>query len=670
MYLSDAGFIALVLALALAAFAGMATALGGQRRQWALLHSGYRAAVAIAVLLTVAVLFMEASILRHDFGVRFVSESTSRDMTRPELISALWGGQSGSLLFWSWMLALCTALVVLTGRRRYPTLLPDAVATLAVIEVFFFAVMVFGSNPFERLPFPPVDGQGLNPLLRDREMRIHPPLLITGFVSFSVPFAFAVAALRNGKFGIEWQRAVRRWMLVAWAIQGLGVLAGAWWAYRVLAWGGYWGWDPVENVALLPWLTATAVVHSLMVEERRGMLKVWNISLVCASFLLAIFGTFVVRSGILTSVHSFAQSNIGVVFFLFLGLALLISVALITYRLPLLRSEGTFDSFSSRETAFLLNNFILVAITIVTLWGTVFPLVSEALRGQKVAVGPPFYEQVNGPLFLALLVLMGVGPLLAWRRTARGKVLHLLRGPVLAAAILTLGMFAVGARHPLALIAYLVAFVTVGIIVQEFQLGLRARGKSGEPYPRRLWRLINRNPRRYGGYIVHVGIAVLAIGVVASSFFQQERSVVLARGESVTVGGYTVRYNTLREDNQPDANVVFADLTVSGRGRTAVLRPEQRIYRGWEEQPARVVDVQTMLPALDDVYVLLSGLTDDGKAILRVFVNPLVVLIWLGGLLYIAGALVTLWPERAWQAVEAPRPTVVPTGAPSTEVGD
>lgn len=670
MYLSDIGFICIVLALVLAAFAASATVFGSRRRGVVLRQSGYRGIIAVAVLTTFAVVLMEASILRHDFGVRFVSETTSRAMTKPELISALWGGQSGSLLFWSWMLSLFAALVVLTGKRQYPTLLPDAAATLAVIEIFFLALLVFAANPFERLPFPPGDGQGLNPLLRERDMRIHPPLLLAGFVSFSIPFAFAVAALVQGKFGAEWQRAVRRWMLVAWTIQGLGLLAGMWWAYHVLSWGGYWGWDPVENVALLPWLTATALVHSLMVEERRRMLKVWNLALVCASFLLAIFGTFVVRSGILTSVHSFAKSNIGLLFFIFLGGALVVSLALIMYRLPLLSAEGKFDAFTSKEAAFLLNNFILVAIAIVTFWGTIFPLVSEALRGQKVAVGPPFYEQVNGPLFLALLVLMAIGPLLAWRSTARGKLLRLLRGPGLVAALLTLGLVALGIRHPLALVATLVALVTPGIVVQEFLLGLRARGKTGESYPRRLWQLVRRTPRRYGGYIVHAGVALIAIGVIGSGFFQRERSVTLAPGEVVTVAGYSVRYNGLRYSDRPDVSVVAADLTVSGRGADTVLRPEQRIYRGWEQQPARVIDVRTMVPTLDDVYILLSGWTDDGKAVLRVLVNPLVVFIWIGGLLYIAGALVTLWPERAWQGVDVRQSAAVPAGVPAVTTGN
>src|SRR5205823_4582420 len=349
--------------------------------------------------------------------------------------SAFYGGQEGSLLYWALMLAVFSAIFVLTAKRAPAVLVPYVIATLMGIETFLLIVLSTASNPFARLPVTPPDGNGLNPLLMDPGMLVHPPMLLMGYMSFSLPFAFAVAATITGKLDSDWLRSIRRWMLASWSIQTTGLILGAWWAYHVLGWGGYWGWDPVENAALLPWLTATAFLHSAMVQERRGMLKVWNLSLVIASFALSIFGTFEVRSGIINSVHSFAYSAIGAYFLAFLCIVILLSIALFVFRLPKLRSEQEFDSVISREGSFLLNNLLLVGIAFATLWGTLFPLISNTIRHQTLTVGPPFYNQVDGPIFIVLILVMGIGPLLAWRRTSTRALRRNLGIPALAAVI-------------------------------------------------------------------------------------------------------------------------------------------------------------------------------------------------------------------------------------------
>ncbi|MDQ6746766.1 MAG: cytochrome c biogenesis protein CcsA, partial [Candidatus Dormibacteraeota bacterium] len=542
--LADVGYVALILALLIATYSAVAALLG--RQVPALLRSAYRGVAAVVGLVSVAALALWSALLGHDFGVRYVAETSSRTMDGLALLSAFWGGQAGSLLFWAWMQTLFTGLVVWRQRTQYPTLMPVVPAVLLGVQAFFLLVLTLISNPFERVPLAPADGRGLNPLLLDAGMRIHPPLLLTGYMSFVVPFAFAVAALVTGDLSRDWLRAIRRWTLCGWAIQGAGLLMGAWWAYHVLGWGGYWGWDPVENAALLPWLTATALLHSLMVQERRGMLKVWNVGLALGTFGLATFGTFVVRSGVISSVHSFAQSAIGPVFFGFVAVLLLGGAGLLLYRLPALRAEGRFDALASREVGFLANNWLLLGVAAATFWGTVFPLVAEAFQGTKVAIGPQFYKAVNGPLFLALLVLMGIGPLLAWRRTSRASLGRTVRWPVVAGGavgVALLGLWG-GALAGAALAVAACVFVA-GAILLEFARGIRVRQSTGADVVTAARLLVAANRRRYGGYLIHLGIVLAALGVIGSSFFQQTADVTLAPGGSYRIGRYIVVYEGL-----------------------------------------------------------------------------------------------------------------------------
>lgn len=660
---SEIGYVALLLALPVAAFSAIAALIG--RQVPALLVSAYRGVLVVAGLATVAAFALWASLLGRDFGVRYVAETSSMTMDTAALLSAFWGGQSGSLLLWGWFQALITAFVLWRSRKQYPELMPVVMAVLLGVQTFFLFILTMVSNPFERVPLAPEDGSGLNPLLLDDGMRIHPPLLLFGYMSFSVPFAFAVAALVTGDLGRTWLRAIRGWTLLAWAVQGAGLIMGAWWAYHVLGWGGYWGWDPVENVALLPFLTSTALLHSIMVQERRGMLKVWNLGLAIGTFALATFGTFVVRSGVISSVHSFALSGIGPFFFGFLAVVLLGAGGLLVYRLPSLRAEGRFDAVLSREVGFLANNWLLLAVTAATFWGTIFPLLSEATRGVKIAVGPQFYKQVNGQIFLGLLVLMGIGPLLAWRRTSRSSLTHNFRWPTLAGVVATVGLIvALGFARAWAALAFGACAFVIGAIVLEFWRGAQVRRRSGAGWAGALRGLVRANRRRYGGYIVHLGVVLFALGVIGSSFFQLAADARLRPGESYTIGSYRVTYSGLSSYKENGYDSTVAQLSVGG-GLPLQLRPSRRVYQGWEQQPVTGVAIGTSLPRIDDIYVLLTGWDDSQTATFRIFVNPLVSLIWLGGALLLAGTLVAIWPAAALAAVFAPG--VAPKATPARE---
>ena len=463
MHFSDLGYIALVLALGFAIFTGSIAVIGAIRQQPLLISSARRGVLAVAFFLVLASASLIASFLVHDFGVSYVAQHSNLAMPWYYTTSAFYGGQEGSLLYWALMLAVFSAIFAVTARRAPTVMVPYVIATLMGIQIFLSLMLCTVSNPFVRLPVAPPDGNGLNPLLMDPGMLVHPPMLLMGYMSFSLPFAFAVAAMVTGKLDSEWLRSIRRWTLAAWSIQTTGLILGAWWAYHVLGWGGYWGWDPVENAALLPWLTATAFLHSSMVQERRGMLKVWNLVLVVASFVLSIFGTFEVRSGIISSVHSFAYSDIGSYFLTFLVIVIVFSTILFVYRLPKMRPEQEFDSVVSREGIFLLNNLLLVGIAFATLWGTIFPLITAATGQQTMTVGPPFYDAVNGPLFVLLIVAMGVGPLLAWRRTSTHVLWRNLGIPALAAALCAAVLPLLGVRNVWANIGFAVcSFTTDG----------------------------------------------------------------------------------------------------------------------------------------------------------------------------------------------------------------
>lgn len=645
MYFSDLGIISLILALGFAVYTMVVAVLGAVRDIPQLVASAKRSVLAVAFFLILASAALIVSFLTHDFGVSYVAQHSNLAMPWYYTASAFYGGQEGSLLYWALMLSIFSAVFVITAKRAPAVLVPYVMATLMGIETFFLIMLTTVSSPFIRLPVPLPDGAGLNPLLMDPGMLIHPPMLLMGYMSFSVPFAIAVAAMISGKLDGEWLRSIRRWMLASWSIQTLGLVLGAWWAYHVLGWGGYWGWDPVENAALLPWLTATAFLHSTMVQERRGMLKVWNLGLVIATFALSIFGTFEVRSGIISSVHSFAYSAIGGYFLAFLGIIILFSTGLFIYRLPKLRPEQEFDSIISREGSFLLNNLLLVGVMFATLWGTLFPLISNAVRKQTLTVGPPFYDQVNGPIFIVLILAMGIGPLLAWRRTSTRVLRRNLGIPALGAAVCAAVLPLAGIHDIWANIAFAVCSFTAGAILYELWRGVRVRHQHGEPYPIALYMLFERYRQRYGGYLVHLGLVMLAIGVIGSHFFQVQQDAVLKPGQEMNIAGYKLVYFGNIDRKYPDVEILTAQLQVWHDGELQqYIYPGRQLYTSFADQPVSLISITTY--ALTDLYVFLANWNGPSEATIRVFVNPLVPLVWLGGLVMLLGGIICWWPER------------------------
>ncbi|MDQ2903220.1 MAG: heme lyase CcmF/NrfE family subunit [Chloroflexota bacterium] len=668
MYFSDVGIIALILALGFAVYTLIVAVLGAVREMPPLVASARRAVLIVAGFLLLASAALIASFLTHDFGLSYVAQHSSRAMPWYFVTAAFYGGQEGSLLYWALMLSLFSALFVLTSKRAPAALVPYVMATLMGIETFFLLMLATVSNPFVRLPAALADGVGLNPILMDPGMLVHPPMLLMGYMSFSLPFAFAVAALVTGKLDSAWLRSIRRWTLASWSIQTTGLLLGAWWAYHVLGWGGYWGWDPVENAALLPWLTATAFLHSTMVQERRGMLKVWNLGLVIASFALSIFGTFEVRSGIISSVHSFAYSNIGAYFLAFLATVIVFSTVLFLFRLPRLRPEQEFDSVLSREGIFLVNNLLLVGVAFATLWGTIFPLISAWARQQTMTVGAPFYNQVDGPLFIALILAMGIGPLLAWRRTSTRALWRNMGIPALAAAVCAIILPLVGIRDIWANISFAVCAFTAGAILYELWRGARVRHSHGEPYPLALYMLFQRYRQRYGGYLVHLGLVLLAVGIVGSHFFQTQQDATLKPGQQINIAGYQLVFLGNIDEAYPDKDVVMSQIQIWRDGQLQqYIYPGRQMYQNFANEPASMISINTF--GLTDLYVFLADWQGPGQATIRVFVNPLVSLVWFGGLLMLLGGVICWWPERQRRRYAAGQQSVDATEARDTTIG-
>src|SRR2546428_2778946 len=520
--MADFGTFCLFLALAASAWTVIASFNGWRARLGELVLSAERAVYATWGLVLLAVLSLEYCIFTDQFGLEYVASYSNRALPRIYKFTALWGGQAGSLLFWELVLITYTSLIVLTNRRRNRSLLPLVVTTLAFVSTFFLGLVKFMSRPFVRLAFSPEDGNGLNPQLQNPFMAIHPPCLYLGYVGLTLPFAFAIAALATGRLDDTWFRTTRRWTILSWFFLGTGILLGGWWAYVELGWGGYWAWGPVENASLIPWLTCTAFLHSVMIEERKKMLRVWNLALVIMSFLLSILGTFITRSGVISSVHSFTKSDIGPVFAGFLGLSTLVSVGLLLYRLPELKSEHRLDSFVSRESTFLFNNLILVGAAFTVLWGTLFPIISEAVRGVKITVGPPFFNEVMVPIAFALVTLAGICPVIAWRRASPRKLVEKIQVPFWALLGGVGALLAGGVRDVYALVSFGLAVFVITTTLMEFFWGARSRQKvTGQRFGSALLSLVDRNKRRYGGFTVHLGVILIIIGVTRPPALRQ-----------------------------------------------------------------------------------------------------------------------------------------------------
>jgi len=686
------GRACLILALGISVY-GIGASLYGarsRRREW--VDSGRRAVYALAGVLVVAFVILEAAFLRSDFTSELVAGHSSTTTPAFYRATAIWSSQEGSLLLWVMLLALWSSGALYLSRRRLREVAPYAAAVLLGFGAFFCGLLVFAASPFGLSSPVPVEGAGLNPLLRHPSMMIHPPMLYSGYTLFAVPFAFAVGALITRRTGAEWARATRPFSLAAWFFLGVGVLLGARWSYTELGWGGYWAWDPVENASLLPWLTGTAFLHSVMIQEKRGMLKVWNVSLVLATGTLAVLGTFLVRSGILDSIHAFGASTLGVPFVVLIALMIGGSVYLITSRADELRSEHRLDSLLSREAVFLLNNLVLVGMAFVIFWGTFFPLISEAVTGTKASVGPPWFDRYTVPLALVLVLLSGLGPVIAWRRATPANLRRALALPGALALVAVVVLLALGVgERPLALTMFGAAAFVLSAIAQEFWRGVRARRAMSNDGPiRAVISLVGRNRRRYGGYVIHAGMALLLVGVAASSAFQAARDVQLSPGQSTRVGGYELTY--VRPTTELAAEKLSFGAVVDVRRdgeRVATLRPDRGYYpsrdaeglgaigRFFEGEATSEVGLQAGLrrdlwTAVSPDVMALKGLIDeadrkfadasgDAQAVIvaalaeryrqnpppatfRIIVSPLVTWIWLGAIVVFLGGLICLWP--------------------------
>jgi len=643
------GSLSLVLAFIVSAYAVVASLLGLKIKSLRWIKSGQNAVFAVTGLFTLAAVVLIYAFVTHDFQIQYVAEHSSRSLSIFYRISALWAGQEGSLLLWGWLLGVFASLLLLQNRRRNQELIPYVLAVMMGISFFFLGLLVFVTKPFLGLPFSPPDGRGLNPLLQNPGMILHPPTLYIGYVGFSVPFAFAMAALLSGRLGDTWIKSTRRWTLFSWLFLSLGNLLGAQWAYVELGWGGYWAWDPIENASFIPWLTGTAYLHSVMIQERRGMLKVWNMVLIILTFVLTLFGTFLVRSGILSSVHSFAVSPlIGTLFLSFIGVVLFFSFILLVSRLDLLRSENQLDAFLSRESTFLFNNLILVGAAFAIFWGTIFPLISEAVRGVKITVGPPFYNQIMVPIGLALLLLTGICPLISWRRTSGRNLKRNFLYPFIIAIVGGVVIFSWTVHHPSALISFTLSIFVAATIAIEFIRGSKVRREMRkEGHLKSFFNLTRRNKRRYGGYIIHIGIVLIFVGITGSSAFKSEKVVTLKTGESLTIKGYELKYDNFSSYPTQSKYVTAATLSVYREGKKlGTLRPERNIHRN-QQQPTTEVAIRSTL--VDDLYVILAQHDEDGRTTFKVLINPLIMWIWIGGFVLVGGAIVVMWPDKREQ---------------------
>jgi cytochrome c-type biogenesis protein CcmF len=643
----DLGRLAVCLALLFAGWAVVASLVGALRRRPALVRSGEHAAYATFGLVAVAVAVLLRALVTHDFSVEYVAAYSSSTLPGPYLVAALWGGQKGSLLWWAFILMSFTAVVVFQNRDRNRALMPYVVATLMTTAAFFLSLLVFITDPFERVANPVTEGADLNPLLQNYWMTIHPPSLYLGYVSATVPFAFAIGALATGRLGDAWIRTTRRWALFSWFFLSLGNLFGARWAYEVLGWGGYWAWDPVENAAFMPWLVSTAYLHSVMIQEKKDMLRVWNMVLVLLTFVLTIFGTFLTRSGVISSVHSFTQSGLGPFFIGFLLFVIAVAAGLVVYRLPELRTSATVESFLSRESAFLFNNLVLVGIAFATFWGTIFPVLSEWVRGVKITVGPPFFNRVNAPLGIVLLFLMGVGPVIAWRKATPRNLQRAFLAPVLSGVVAGVLLLVLGVPVGAAWLTFALGGFVLGTVVQEFWRGVRARqALLRESAPRALVRLVEKNHRRYGGYFIHVGIVAMFVGIAASSVFRVEVQQTLSPGQTMQVGKFTLTYERVTQSEDAHLQRLMAVVHVTEGSRAiGTLLPEKRFYKKPQQPTTEVAMRQTLT---EDLYLVL-GSYDPASSLVTIlaYVNPLVAWIWIGGFILAIGTAITMWPSPA-----------------------
>ena len=645
------GAVAILLAFCLSVYAFLGSVVGAAAKRPYLIASSRRAVYGIWFLLTLASGILVYALMTSDFRFAYVAARSNRAMPAVYKFAAWWGGQEGSLLLWSWMLSCYSAIVVWTNRKKYRNMMPWVIATLMFTQVFFLILNAFLEPPFNVLAVGKgitavEDGQGLNPLLQYWTMAIHPPTLYLGYVGFIVPFAFAMGSLITRQPGEQWIATTRRWTLITWGFQTTGVLLGAGWAYAVLGWGGYWGWDPVENASLMPWITGTAYLHSVMMQEKKGMMKVWNMVLVSATFFLCIFGTFLTRSGVVSSVHAFAQSQLGPFFVGFIALGLAITTYFILNRLDYLKSENQLESVLSRESSFLFNNLILLASCFSVLWGTLFPVITEWVIGEKTTVGAPYFNKVNIPIALFLLLLTGVGPLIAWRRSSWDSLRRAFRWPTAIMGLTIAACLGLGIRHLYALMSFgLCAFVAVTVLMEFWKGAWAIHGRDKMNMLRAMVELTHRNTRRYGGYLVHMGVVIMFIGFTGAAF-NRDTTQEIQVGSRIQLGAYELHIRQITDGQTPNYQWQRATVDAYKNGQfLQTLGPERRVFTAGG-QPTSEVAIRRRLH--EDLYLNFAGLsqTRPGFAVIQVYVFPLVSCIWFGFWVLFMGTLVCLIPSK------------------------
>jgi cytochrome c-type biogenesis protein CcmF len=659
--MASLGTFVLLASFVVCAYAVAASVAGARRRSRRLIDSGVGALYLTTALLVLASAVIVHAFVTNDYTIKYVQHYSDSAMPLFYKLTSYWGGLDGSIMFWSFLLSVFAAVAVYVNRERHRELIPWVVAIISVVQMFFLFLMVVHNNPFTTfLTEQPTDGRGLNPLLQNFYMVIHPPSLYIGFVAMTIPFAFGMAALITGYLDDAWLRAVRRWTMIGWLFLSFGLTLGMLWAYEELGWGGYWGWDPVENAGLLPWFTATAFLHSVMVQERRGMLKVWNVTLVIVTFFLTIFGTFMTRSGVVQSVHAFGEDRqLAWMFTIFMVAILTSSFALVIYRLPLLQARHELDSWVSREAAFLANNWVLLFSAFFVLFATMFPTLSEALMGERLTVGPPFFNKWMLPIGLVLLFLTGIGPLLAWRKSTPSNLRYQFQWPVLVSVATAGTLYALGMRVWSSGLCFALSAFVATTIAQEFWRGAGVRrGATGTDIVTAMIGLVARSRRRYGGYIVHLGIVLMFLGFAGEGFKQSEQAL-LKPGEQMTVGHFSVRYDTLKITDDGQKQMITGHVTAFEDGKPiGAMAPARWFFRKHEDQPTTEVAIRRSFA--EDLYIILAGYDmQTQSATFEVVINPLVNWIWFGFGVMAFGTGIALLPESAFAFAAAK----VPAGA-------
>ncbi|WP_316569647.1 heme lyase CcmF/NrfE family subunit [Neobacillus sp. YIM B06451] len=632
--------------LALAVYALLVTTYGIAVKNQKLVNSGKGAVIGLFISTALAMASLFYLLATSQFQFEYVNDYTSSELPLIYKLTALWAGNSGSLLLWTFFLTLYIVMVVFSRKMKGNPMIPYIMSILLGNAVFFFLILGFVAKPFAILPDVPIEGKGLNPMLQNPGMIIHPVTLYLGYVGLAVPFAFAMAALILKNMDDFWIKMTRRWTIIAWLFLSLGNIFGGQWAYVELGWGGYWAWDPVENASFMPWLTATAFLHSVMIQERKNMLKVWNISLIIISYALTLFGTFLVRSGVLTSVHAFANSNLGLYFLIFMGVAVIGAMYVLMSRYNLIkRSAGEFNSFVSKESSFLINNLLLVGSAFAVFWGTIFPLVSEAVRGTKVTVGIPFFNAVQAPILLSMMFVMAVCPLLAWQRSSLKNLKKNFLIPAILAVAAMILMVVLGIQKAWAVIGYGVIILLLITHYLEFYRGVKARRKmTRENVPVALYRLMTKNRRRYGGYIVHLGIAFIALGIIGSQNYDHETMKTIPIGGSMEIDDYRINYDKLDQKSEGINDIVYADLTIFKNGkRLGSYEVEKVFYGNWDQPSSEVALISSVK---EDLYIILSAWENDGRATFIVKVIPMMTWMWFGSFLIVIGSIFAVWNGR------------------------